>query len=378
MPIATPLSRGTKHHFYGYYGVNPWDISSRHHLSLETDFHERRPEAPDRAAVGLIDRESGLFRRYATTAAFNLQQGSMMHWIRAGETEEFTFNDWQGGRLVSRAVEPGSGAMRTIEGAIAAVSPVEAVGIGLNFGRMFHCRRVVGYANAGAGPIDPAPEDDGLFRLDLGTGKAEMVLSIAEVVRASGVDTDGRPAWLNHVVYNADGGRILFLCRVRTADAWLTSLWTVDPDGRNLACQVPFGHRVSHFAWRDGRRLVISTDRLGPRQFVQFTDGEDDFAPFGGGRLPEDGHACFSPDGRWLVCDTYPRGPGRLAALMLLNLETGEGSDLGAFHHPARFSGDVRCDLHPRWSPDGRTITFDSVHEGSRQIYGVDVSGWTG
>ncbi len=32
------------------------------------------------------------------------------------------------------------------------------------------------------------------------------------------------------------------------------------------------------------------------------------------------------------------------------------------------------CDLHPRWAQDGSTITFDSVHEGTRQIYALDVS----
>ena len=32
-----------------------------------------------------------------------------------------------------------------------------------------------------------------------------------------------------------------------------------------------------------------------------------------------------------------------------------------------------RCDLHPRWRPDGRQLGFNSVHEGSRQVYVIDV-----
>jgi dipeptidyl aminopeptidase/acylaminoacyl peptidase len=47
---------------------------------------------------------------------------------------------------------------------------------------------------------------------------------------------------------------------------------------------------------------------------------------------------------------------------------------LGKFHSDEQFRGDIRCDLHPRWSPDGSTVSFDSVHEGDRQIYLVDVS----
>jgi Tol biopolymer transport system component len=37
------------------------------------------------------------------------------------------------------------------------------------------------------------------------------------------------------------------------------------------------------------------------------------------------------------------------------------------------YDGPARTDLHPRWSRDGKLITFDSIHEGERQIYLVDV-----
>lgn len=41
--------------------------------------------------------------------------------------------------------------------------------------------------------------------------------------------------------------------------------------------------------------------------------------------------------------------------------------------HDIPFNLQIRCDLHPRWALDGKTITFDSVHEGSRQIYLVEL-----
>ena len=36
--------------------------------------------------------------------------------------------------------------------------------------------------------------------------------------------------------------------------------------------------------------------------------------------------------------------------------------------------GERGCDLHPRWAQNSSIITFDSVHEGTRQIYALDVS----
>jgi len=37
-------------------------------------------------------------------------------------------------------------------------------------------------------------------------------------------------------------------------------------------------------------------------------------------------------------------------------------------------TGEMRCDLHPRWSRQGTQVCFDSVHEGPRQMYVCDVS----
>ncbi len=375
MITITRLSSPPKHHFYGYYGIEAWDPSLRYHLSLETNFHEHRPAVEDVALVGVIDRETRAFIPYASTNAFNLQQGSMMHWIDVGFGDEFTFNDWENEELVSRAINLQTREARTIHGAIAALSPTQPVAIGLNFARMAHCRAVVGYANEmNSDSLQPYPADDGLFLLDLRDGNSNLILSIADVIRKS-QDTnipDGL-AWFNHVLFNTDGTRVLFFCRIRHRDGFLSSLWTVKPDGSNLACQIPFGNKVSHFYWRNKRSILISSDVTGKMQFLEFTDGKGDFKPFGAGILPQDSHASFSPDRNWVVCDTYPKNPQRLAELMLYDIKREKKIVLGQFYSEEIFTGDIRCDLHPRWSSDGRLITFDSVHEGSRQIYLVNV-----
>ena len=365
------LTASPKHHFFGYYGINPWDKSGQYHLALETNFHTHRPTTSDVATVGLVDRETHNFIPYAKTSAFNLQQGSMMHWIG----EEFTFNDWESGTLVSRALNPKTKNIRTIQGAIAAVSPTEPVAIGLNYQRMAHCRSVVGYASdLELNNIKAQPEDDGLYLLDLQDGTSKLILSIADLM--STIDDERlveRRAWFNHVLFNTDGTRILFFCRVRHEKGFYSSLWTVNPDGTGLEIQIPFGYRVSHFDWKTPTEILVSSDIVDEMGFVEFTDGMRNFKPLGRGVLPNDGHASFSPDRQWLLCDTYPRGTERLAELLLYHITENRKIVLGEFHHEEQFSGDIRCDLHPRWSSDGKTITFDSVHEGSRQIYSIDL-----
>ena len=86
------------------------------------------------------------------------------------------------------------------------------------------------------------------------------------------------------------------------------------------------------------------------------------------------GHCSFGPVNHdWMPSDTYPNAES-IQTLFLLQVSTGLRIDIGAFYHDPEQSGRVRCDRHPRWSRDGRQICIDSIHEGSRQMYVVDVS----
>ena len=376
--ITKAITQGPKHHFFGYYDIPAWNKAQTHHLVLETDFHERAVEQDDEAIVSLVETATGDIKPISQTKAFNLQQGSMMHWIDAGFGEEITHNDWEDGRLVSRAINPETGAIRTINCAIAAISPTEPRAIGLNYARMRYCRKVVGYANDfyQADTLTPRPTDDGLFHLNLQTGEASLIVSLADLTEISSVpELTDQPHWFNHVVFNTDGSRLLFFCRIVNPEGGhLSSLWTVNPDGSNLECQIPFGKKVSHFAWQDPETIIVSTDALGTMQFTRILDRQNSITPFGNGLFPPDGHFGFSPDYRWIICDTYPNNPERLARLFLNNIEGKSMTNIGEFYHAPHITGDWRCDLHPRWSPDGTMVSFDSVHEGSRQVYVIDLS----
>ena len=78
------------------------------------------------------------------------------------------------------------------------------------------------------------------------------------------------------------------------------------------------------------------------------------------------------------VADGYAhREPekSRLQHPYLVHLPTSRRFPLGHFHSPPEYTGEWRCDLHPRYSPDGRKVVIDSAHEGQgRQMYLIDIS----
>lgn len=87
------------------------------------------------------------------------------------------------------------------------------------------------------------------------------------------------------------------------------------------------------------------------------------------------GHCTYLPDTEWVLNDTYPMGEHRTQSLYLYHVPTDRKIPLGDFPSPEPYQGEWRCDLHPRFSPDGKSVVIDSAHEGSgRQMYLIDVS----
>jgi Tol biopolymer transport system component len=112
----------------------------------------------------------------------------------------------------------------------------------------------------------------------------------------------------------------------------------------------------------------------GGSHYHVYQDGTGEVSILGEDCLTENGHYSFSPVNRdWMLSDTYPNADN-IQTLFLFQVSTGVRTDIGEFYHDPEQSGHVRCDLHPRWSRDGRTVCVDSTKTGQRQMYLVDVS----
>ncbi|MBM4438100.1 MAG: hypothetical protein FJ029_12910, partial [Actinobacteria bacterium] len=364
-------------HFFGYYDKCPWDPSGRYLLAMEAEAPDRMPTPEDRLHLGVIDLQGrGRFEPFATTRAWCWQQGTMLQWVPNQPHRTVVFNDRREGAFVGVALDLESGRERVLPRPIYALSRDGRQAVGLNFARLNDVRPGYGYA----GLTDPwaavdAPADDGVYHIDLVRGTAALAASYAQVVAvAHTTDMDGNKTWFNHCQFSTDDGRVFFLHRWDVPGRPRQHRgFTMNPDGANLRLAWDTRY-ISHFDWRSPHEILAWTETArGARGYYVADERSGAARAVGMGVLTEDGHCSYRPGGGWIVNDTYP--DARHLRTLLLHRERDDlRLDLARFLSPPELEGPLRCDLHPRWNRDGTQICIDSAHEGSRQMYLVDVS----
>jgi len=379
-PVKVParaVTKGPKHHFFGYYDKTPWDQTGRYLLANEIDFVGRQPKPAEELTVGMVDLEDGdRFIPLGKTAAWCWQQGTMLQWLGSAE-REVMFNSITEKEPSATILNVHSGKSRTLPRPIYALSADGKQAVSLDFARLHRLRPGYGYASYNERYADePAPEKLGIWWMDPTTGKNNLVVTLKQLAAFKPDDRfRGAQHWVNHLLFNPSGTRFVFLHRWKKPDAaaWQTRMLTARPDGGDLRIAFDDG-MVSHFDWKDDSTILAwaRTKKDGNKfNTVDVLSGETKVV--GADVLTQDGHCSYSPDRKWVLNDTYP-DKGRLQWLMLFKVATGRRYDLNQFPSPKLFTGPWRCDLHPRWNRDGTMVCIDSSHDPERQVYVLDVS----
>ncbi len=376
---ARAVTQGPKYHWFGYYDKCPWSADGTKMLSMEVDFMDRPNTGDDSIRVGLVDLETGdrQFHAFDETRAWCWQQGTMLQWLGTEPNRKVIYNSVEDGQYVSIIRDIESGQTQTLPRPIYAVSPDGTQAVSLNFARVNRTRPGYGYrALPDSTEGDPHPDDSGIWWMDLQTGETELIITLDQIIDVAHRRSMENENWFNHMQFCTDGSRFLFLHRWNRPGGrrWFTRLFTANPDGSDLHL-VADDDLVSHFDWLDERHIIAWANhkQIGQRYFL-YRDQSPWFEVVGEDVFTCDGHMSYSPDDRrYLLTDTYPDAQMK-RTLIIYDTQTGRRADIGRFLSPRRYSGEIRCDLHPRWNRDGTQVCFDSIHAGERQLYVIDVS----
>jgi hypothetical protein len=359
--------------FFGYFDKSPWSPSMQHLI-----VHRIRSDG--RVDVLVLDQTGHSCRTVGVSSTWNHQQGSMAQWLPWSDGPSLIFNDCLNGNLVSRIVTI-DGEQTVVPLPIQAVHPTTPVALSVNYRRLARLRPEYGYAVDVKNFAPDQPLDrDGIWQVDLRTGDDRLLFSIASLrANDSLLEMPQSEHKVNHATYSPAGSRFAFLHRWLGPRGKFSRLYVARCDGVDLRLLLD-DRMVSHYNWLDETHVLAwaRTQQWGDRyHLINVITGERQV--LGGGTLDVygDGHPSVSPDRRWLVTDSYP-DRARQMHLLLYQREDGRPIEVGRFFAPWNFEGALRCDLHPRWSPDGRAICIDSAHTATRMTYVIDVSALVG
>jgi len=391
LPPVRTITRGPKFHWFGYYDKLQFDPTSRYALGMEVDFEHRSPRPDDVIKMGMIDlKDNDRWTELGTSTSWGWQQGCMLQW-RPGSETEVLWNDRQGEKFVCHVLNVKTGQKRTIGQPIYTLSPDGKTAVSADFRRINVMRPGYGYA----GLPDPygdelAPKDAGITRINLDTGEHELIVSLADIATFGQIPGNPKNAkhYFNHLLFNTDGSRFIFLHRWRPWDSekrkctggFITRMLTATADGKDVRVVDPSG-RTSHFIWRDPKHILAWTRHAATSNkdaFYLFEDGTDKVEIVGKDIMTRNGHCTYLPGNEWILNDTYP-DKDRKQRVYLYHVATGKTVTLGRFYLPPEYRGEWRCDTHPRFSPDGQSVIIDSPHTGAgRQMHLIDISSIVG
>lgn len=360
---------GERPTFFGYHDKTPFSVDGSKVLAMSIAASDTRPESEcTQMQIGYFDANvpEPDFVRVASTTTWSWQQGCMLQWSPASPEHQIIFNDMvEGsyGALLYDCVR--GGVVRTFDAPIYSLDPTARFASSLNFSRLGRLRPGYGYGVLpDRSASERAPNDDGLFLIDLSSGRKHLLVSLRELAGGDGGEFDH---YINHATFSPDGRYLAFfhlwskgaLSSMRLCAADVLSGKLVEIERERL---------VSHYCWRDAGEILATTREPSGKWHYTFYELDNPARRDLNVALKTDGHPMFHPQDRdVVVTDTYP-DRRRDQHLCILNVRTSTVEEVATLYSPLAYRGQVRCDLHPRWDRSGRYVAVDTTARGTREL----------
>ncbi|EKZ97953.1 hypothetical protein D769_17619 [Cupriavidus sp. HMR-1] len=410
------LGDGKLHHFFGYYNKSTWDRTDRYVLAQRVPMADADLHPGLIAEIGFFDtQDDDRFQKVGQTTAWNWQMGAQLQWLDGAPGRQLIYNcrtdDESAFYPCLGAVihDVASGVSRPLPMPVYVVAPDSRYALCVDYRRLYVTHQTIGYSDEASlralPQLDLAPARDGIHVMDLATGMSRLIVSYDTLRNFHPVPSmDKAIHWVSHIEINPSSSRVLFLHRwterVEDETCFLHRLITVNPDGTDMRLLECSDHplpqlaahfdpnavgtfdyekseyQISHPLWKDDTHIIVWGPHAGSIHYHLYEDRADgEVTVIGADVLTENGHMTFSrthPD--WLLSDTYPDAQTNERILFLYHVPSGVRHDIGSFYTSPTLKKENRCDLHPRWSRDGKRVCIDSIHDGNRQMYALDVA----
>lgn len=369
-----------KEYFFGYYDKSPWDATGRYMLCMRAEDTWTDPDPKSSIEIMLLDTESPDFcRKLANPLTWNVQQGCMAQWLGPDYKGRIIYNDLRNGGYCSVIMDVVTGTEKTLPLPVYTVSNDGKIALSLDFSRLHSLRLGYGYAALLEKTKGVAlPNETCIWKMDIETGEVIELLKYTDFAKFQPrpeMLIEGSVHKVNHIMLSPNGKRFMVLYRWFVGSRKYTRLITCNVDGTDMYV-LNDDDMTSHCYWKNDEEIIAFARKKehGPGYYLMKDKTRE--WKYLWPQLNGDGHPSYCPtDNSLVVFDTYP-SRSRVQEVKLCRDTDIEGKDLKVIARvfsPFKYDNDTRCDLHPRWKRDGSAVCFDSVFEGHRGLYVVNL-----
>ena len=361
-------------YFYGYYDKSPWDKSDRYIIALQVRNAHKVPDSIEKAKIVVFDTKIGnKMQIVGTTHCWNTQQGCMAQWIGPDYKSKIIYNDFRNNKYVSVIYNfIDKKEEKVFDMPIYDVSKDGTFALTLDFSRLHRLRKGYGYANIEEkSKNELCPNSTCIWKIDLKTGKISSVIKYTDLSKFEPrKEMVGAEHKVNHIMISPSGERFMVLHRWFKHNVKFTRLVTMKIDGSDKY-NLSDDNFVSHCCWKNDKQILSFLRKKDTGDHYYLMKDKTQEYEMKWSELNTDGHCTYSPNGKYVITDTYPNRK-RMANVYLCK-ENYSSQKIARVFAPFKYDNDVRCDLHPRWNHNNDKICIDSVHEGKKELYIIEL-----
>ena len=361
--LITPYGKNC---YFGYYDKSAFSSDGKHYIYLMIN-GKKKPKVGEKAKVCYASSETD-YKILGETLAWNSQQGAMLRFV---SDEVIAWNDYDesSDQYITIFFDVKTGEKRKLMSPLYDLSDDGKKGLSLEFERLNVDAEGYGYIQQQKKSFS---KDSYIDLVDVITGKKKTIITIDSITKMFPIPEAATFSYFNHLEFNPSGNRFIFIFRYLLDGKRISRLFSSDIEGKEIHLLAD-EEMVSHCTWKDDEHITLWCRINRQDNYYTITDKEIPEMVILGENTPnEDGHRTYNTDRTKIITDTYP-DKAEYRHLIVYDCVEDSMRDIARFYAPVLLHGPLRCDFHPRWNPNMKQVVIDSVHEGFRGMYLIDI-----
>lgn len=364
-------------YFFGFHDISPFSSDEKKVLANKPKVFLNMPSPEDELEVGYFNFEGaegkiGEFVSLTKSKAWNHHKGCRLQWL---SDSEFIFNTSFQKVICSEIYNIKTGKSQRIDYPIDTIHKQTRKATSFSYERLENLMPGYGYPFKDNSYLsENVSHKTGVFLVDLDKNQQQLLVSLKDLVDEIGDENlEIYRHYVTHSEFSHDGRYISFLHRWVGDDVmkrW-SRLVIYDLENKSFFA-LPTTGMVSHYVWNNKNQIVAYCSVNNQDGHVIFNIPDvNTYKIIAQDKLNSDGHQSFITD-EIFITDTYP-DKYRTAKIYKVNSITNDVSIVASVYSPKKYQSKlpynhIACDLHPRVSPTGRYVCFDTVYTGIRSL----------